>query len=1042
MISQFFIHRPKFAFVISIVITLVGLISMLTLPVAQYPQITPPQVLISASFSGADAETVEAAVIRPIEKQVNGVEGMIYIDSKANSDGSASITITFEAGTDQDMALVNVQNKVAVATPSLPEEVRRTGVTVSKQSSNMLMAVNIISREGEYDGLYLSNYANNFLREPIARIKGVASAQVMGAQTYSMRIWLNPEKMTALDLTVSDVASALQEQNVIVAAGKLGEAPNLSDQQFTYSIKTQGRLSDPDEFGNIIIKANQDGSYVRIRNIADVEMGSESYGSRADFNNQPTAFLVVYQQPNANAMDVAKGVRETVETLSKRMPQGIEYTIAFDTTRFIKASIDEVISTLFEAVALVILVVFIFLQNWRATLIPAIAIPVSLIGTFAIMKALGFSINTITLFGLVLAIGVVVDDAIVVIENVERLITKEGMSPVEATSKAMKEVSAPIVATTLVLLAVFVPVAFMPGITGGLYLQFAVTISVAVLISSINALTLSPALCATLLKQGKTGHLHFLKPVDRLINRLTGGYKGIVSSLLRKGLFVGLLFIAMIGATGYLAEITPSGFVPDEDQGFFIIDVQLPDASSLNRTAEVVKEVTDRVRKEPAVDSVITVAGFSLLSGNTSNGALAIAVLKPWHERQDRNLQQRAVLQRVQGMLWAMPEASIMAFAFPSIPGLGSTGGFDFRLQDTLGRSPQDIGNILNGLIFEANHQPELSRVYSTWRANVPQYYLEVDRDKAKAFGIPLSEIFSTLQTQLGSLYVNDFNKFGRTYKVKLQAESHFRAAPSDLSHFYVRNNKNEMVPLPTVATLTPVIGPNSIPHYNLYRSAKISGQAAEGYSSGDALQAMARLSANLPDGYTYEWSGQSLQELEAGNLAPLIFALAFLFVYLFLVAQYESWSMPLAIIASVPVATFGAFCGLNILRTLFPSLANDIYAQIGMVLLIGIAAKTAVLIVEFAMVQRQSGKSIFDAATDAAELRFRAVLMTALSFILGVIPLVLASGAGAASRRVIGTTVISGMIAATIIGTLLIPIFYMLIQKAREHFNPDKAKC
>ena len=1042
MISQFFINRPKFAFVISIVITLVGLISLMTLPVSQYPEIAPPQVTINAMYPGADAETVEEAVIRPIEEQVNGVEGMIYINSTADNSGSASITVTFETGIDQDMAMVNVQNRVAVAEPSLPEDVRRLGVTVRKQSSNMLLGVNLISESGEYDQIFLNNYANNYLKEPLARINGVASAEVLGPMTYSMRLWLNPNRMAALDVTTSDIASAINEQNTIVAAGKLGQGPTLPDQQFTYTIKTQGRLSSPEAFGNIIVRAQPDGSFIRVKDVARVELGSQSYEGDARLNNDPTAFLVIYQQPDANAMEVAEDVKAEMKNLAKTFPEGIEYVIKFDTTDFIDASINEVVKTLFEAVLLVILVVFLFLQNWRATLIPAIAIPVSLIGTFAVMKLLGFSINTITLFGLVLAIGVVVDDAIVVIENVERLITQENMSPKDATSLAMKEVSGPIVATTLVLLAVFVPVGFMPGITGGLYSQFAVTISVAVLISSINALTLSPALCATLLKKGNLAQIVWLRPVENFITRLTGGYKSWVALLLRRSIIGMALFAIMMAATGFMFTSTPTGFVPDEDQGFFLVDIQLPDAASLNRTEEVMHQITEMVRTEKGVDSVITVSGFSIFSGANSNGGMAIVVLDNWDERQSPELHQSAILNRTQGKLWGLPEAQAMAFAFPPIPGLGASGGFDFRLQDTMSRSPQELSQVLNGLIYEANQQPDLSRVFSTWRANVPQYYLEVDRNKAKAQEISLSEIFMTLQTQLGSLYVNDFTMLGRTYQVNLQAESVDRAEPSDLSKFYVRNMKGEMVPLTTVASLKPILGPSNIGHYNLYRSVNISGQAAPGYSSGDALATMEKLAANLPDGYTYSWSGQSLQEIEAGNLAPILFSLAFLFVYLFLVAQYESWTMPIAIIIAVPIATFGAFVGINVMRNWNPLLANDIYAQIGMVLLIGIAAKTAILIVEFAMVQRREGNSIFDSAVNAAGLRFRAVLMTALSFILGVLPLVLASGAGAASRQIIGITVSSGMLAATIFGTLLIPVFYLLLQKLREHFDPNKANC
>ncbi|AMO55440.1 RND transporter [Endozoicomonas montiporae] len=1041
MFSQFFINRPKFAFVISIVITLVGLIALNTLPVAMFPDITPPQITVNASYPGADAETIEEAIIRPLEDNINGVENMLYMESSAD-DGSATVTVTFQSGVDQDMAMVNVQNRVSAAEPILPEDVRRMGVRVRKQSSNMLLGINLISDRPEYDGVYLSNYANNYLKDPLARVNGVADASIMGPLIYSMRIWLNPERMAALEISTTDVAAVLQEQNTIVAAGQLGQGPNLPDQQFNYTIKTQGRLSDVADFENIIIRARPDGTIVRLSDIARVEMGSQSYGAESQFNNADTGFLVIYQQPDANAMSVAADVKQVVEELSANFPEGVEYVIAFDTTEFIDESIREVVITLFQAVLLVILVVFLFLQNWRATLIPAIAVPVSLIGTFAIMLVLGFSINTITLFGLVLAIGVVVDDAIVVIENVERLITKEGMEPKAATSQAMKEVAGPIVATTLVLLAVFVPVGFMPGITGGLYSQFAVTISVAVVISSINALTLSPALCATLLKKESMGHIAWLKPLDAFINRMTKGYKSWVTLLLRRSILSVGLFAILIGSAGFMFDKTPSGFVPNEDQGFVMIDVQLPDAASLNRTKDVMARLTDMIRADKDVDSVITVSGFSIFAGAGSNGGMAIANLKDWSERPNPDQHQSAVMQRIQGMVWTLPEAQAMAFEFPPIPGLGTSGGFDFRLQDTEGRSAQELGQVLNGLVYQANQDPRLNRVFSTWRANIPQYYLDVDRDKAKAQGIALSEIFMTLQTQLGSAYINDFNKFGRSYQVRLQAESEYRTGPSDLSRFYVRNNKGEMVPLTTVATLKPILGPNSLKHYNMFRSANVSGQAAPGLSSGEAITAMEDIAQTLPDGYTYSWSGQSLQEIEAGNLAPLLFSLAFLFVYLFLVAQYESWSMPLAIISAVPVAAFGAFAGINLFRLMAPEMAFDIYAQIGMVLLIGIAAKTSILIVEFSMVQRQQGKSVLDAAADAAALRFRAVLMTALSFVLGVMPLVFASGAGAASRKIIGTTVMSGMIAATVIGTLLIPVFYFLLQRLREHFNPDKANC
>lgn len=1013
---------------------------MFTLPIAQYPDITPPQVTISAQYPGADSETVEKTVIRPIEDKVNGVENMLYIDSSAGNDGSASINITFRAGTDADMALVNVENRVSEAEPSLPEEVRHLGVATKKESSNMLLGISLSSDNPKIDGVFLSNYASNHLVDSLLRIKGVAKAQVMGDRTYSMRIWLNPDRMALLKITTSDVANALKEQNVVVAAGKLGQSPTLPNQQFEYSIKTLGRLSNPTEFGNVIIKANPDGSVVRVRDIAKIEMGSVSYNGQAKLDNKPTAFIAVYQQPDANAMDIAKAVKVDLSNLSQSFPQGMSYDIPFDTTLFIHQSIKEVIFTLFQAVLLVILVVFLFLQNWRATLIPSIAIPVSLIGTFAVMHVLGYSINTITLFGLVLAIGVVVDDAIVVIENVERLITKEKMTPKDATSQAMREISGPVVATTLVLLAVFVPVAFMPGITGGLYSQFAVTISVAVLISSINALTLSPALCATFLKPGKMGQIKWLRPIDTAIEKATGRYKRCVAMLIRRSIIgVGLLVVFM-GSTGVMFSKTPSGFVPNEDQGFFMVDVQLPDAASLNRTNEMLKKVVNIIRQEDGVKHVISISGFSFLSGANSNAGIVIVSLDDWSKRETKALQQNAIMRRVQRKLWSLSGAQVMAFAFPPIPGLGSSGGFEFKLQDTMGRSPEALAQVLRGLTIAANQRPELSRVFSTWRANVPQYFLEVDRNKAKTLGIPLSEIFTTLQTQLGSLYVNDFNKFGRTYQVKLMAESKYRANPSDLDNFYVRNLDGKMVPLTAVAKLKPVLGPSSIDHFNLYRSASLNGEAAPGYSSGDAIKVMEKLASRLPAGYTFSWAGQSLQEIEAGNLAPLLFALAFVFVYLFLVALYESWTMPIAILAAVPIAIFGAFAGINLGRMLIPTLSNDIYAQIGMVLLLGIAAKTAILIVEFAIFQRSQGKSIFDAACNAAKLRFRAVLMTAFSFIFGVIPLVFASGAGAASRQIIGITVMSGMIAATVFGILIVPLSYYLLQKMREHFS-NKSK-
>ncbi len=1028
MISETFIQRPKFAFVISIVISIAGLLAMFMLPVNMYPEISPPQVQITAVYPGASAQVVEESVIRPIEEQVNGVEDMMYIESSANNNGSAIITVYFKVGTDDDIAQVNVQNRVALANSSLPTEVTRQGVNVKKKSSSMLLGVNLFSEQDGIDQLFLSNYATNYLVEPLSRINGVASAEVMGEMTYSMRVWLNPRRMTSLGVTISEVQQALQEQNLIVAAGKLGSSPAQPNQQFEYTIQAKGRLKTPEEFGDTVIRARQNGSFVRLSDIGRIELGSEDYSISAKLNDQETAFLVIYQLPGANATEVARLVKEEMEKLSERFPEGVNYVVPFDTTEFIIRSIDEVKVTLFQAVALVILVVFLFLQNWRATIIPSLAIPVSLIGTFAMMLLMGYTINTITLFGLVLAIGIVVDDAIIVIENVERILKEEKLPIKEAVSKAMKQVGGPIVATTLVLLAVFVPVGFMPGITGELYKQFSVTISFAVLISSINALTLSPALCSVLLSEKHMKPISWLQPFERLLNTATDKYTKAVGFFLKRTAGVGVVVVVIFFATGWLTKSVPTAFVPGEDQGYLFVDVQLPDAASKNRTKAVLEKITPIIKNDPAVDDVITVAGSSLLGGAGSNNALAIILLKDWEDRTEPELGLRQVILRLMGQLWSLPDAQIMVFNPPPIPGLGNSSGFEFKLQDSEGRNPADLAQVMNGLIYDANKRTELSQVFSTFRANVPQYFLEVDRNKAKAQGVALSDIFLTLQAQLGSLYINDFSQFGRTYKVSIQAETEFRQEPGDLRYYYVRNADGEMVPLTTLATLKPILGPTTINHFNLYRSASITGQSAPGYASGDAIAAMEELASQLPQGYIFEWAGQSKQEIEAGNLAPVLFGLAIIFVYLFLVAQYESWTIPFSVIAAVPLAIFGAMLALYTV-----GMANNIYAQVGLVLLIGLSTKTAILIVEFAMELRAQGQSIVEAALNAAQLRFRAVLMTAFSFILGVLPLVFATGAGAGSRVSLGLTVLAGMTAATIFGTLLIPYFYLVVQTMRE---------
>jgi hydrophobic/amphiphilic exporter-1 (mainly G- bacteria), HAE1 family len=1037
--SEFFIRRPIFAIVISILIVILGGLTMLGIPVSKYPEITPPMVQVTALYNGANAVNMEQAVATPLEQQINGVEGMLYMKSINANNGTTSIQVSFDVGTDLDKVNMLTQNKVASATPFLPAEVKNIGVNVKKSLTFPLVLVSMYAKTGVYDASFINNYAFINVLDELKRIKGVGDVAVMGGAEYAMRVWLKPDRLAALNISVNDVTRAMREQNNIVPGGTFGDQPAGPDVRNTYSALLQSRLVSEQEFGNIVLKSNSNGAQVRLKDVARVELGLQTYSVSSYMDGFPSSTIAIYQIPGSNGIEVAKQVREKMDEIKARFPQGLEYKFSLDTTEAITAGIDEILHTLFEAVLLVILVVFLFLQDWRATLIPLLTVPVSLIGTFIIFPLLGFSINTLSLLGMVLAIGLVVDDAIVVVEAVMHHLN-HGLSPKEATKKAMKEVAGPVVAVAVILCAVFIPVALSGGITGRLYQQFAITIAISVAFSAFNALTLSPALAAILLKpptQKKGALARFFAGFNRMFDKLTFGYTKVAGFAARKLVFTVGILLVIVFATGVLGKSVKSGFLPEEDEGYFLMAIQLPDAASLNRTEAVSKKVQQLLSKIEGIESVAIINGYDILSGTTNpNTATAFMVLEPWEEREHKASE---LIKKANGiMAKQVTDGTAFAFGPPPIPGLGSSAGFSLMLQDRGGKSPQYLAEQTKSFIAAASKRPEIGRITTFYRSNTPQKSIQVDEDKVEKLNMSLLEVNGSISALLGGSFVNNFNAFGRQYRTYIQADAQYRSKPEDLSMFFVRDNIGKMVSLSTLTKVKDTSGPLFTNHFNLYRSAEISGAPAPGYSSSDALTALEEVAKEtLPSDMGYQWSNLSYQEKEAGGKSSTAFLMALVFVFLILAAQYESWKLPFSVLLGTPWAVMGALLGLFIGGMFATTYVNNIFAQIGLVMLIGLNAKNAILIVEFAKLKMdEEGMPALQAAIEGAKLRFRPILMTSLAFILGVVPLLTATGAGSEARRVMGTTVFSGMVVATILGVILIPALFVLVE-GRKKIQP-----